>query len=90
LKFFAGLESNRLARRNVGDLSGSRIAPNTALTRFDHEDAKSAQLDSLAALQSFLHRLEQRLDRYLGFNFRNAGLVGNLIHYIKLDHFSLR
>src|SRR2546425_1170878 len=89
LKFFSWLKPYGLARRDVGHFSRSRITPNAALTRLDHEDAEPTQLDTLAALQSLLHCLEQGFNRYFGFDFRNARLVGNLIHNIKLDHFSL-
>jgi len=87
LKFFAGFEADSFAGRDVGYFSRSRIATNAALARFDDEHAKSSQLDPLAALQSILHRLEQRFDGSLSFDFWNAGLVGNMIYNIKLDHF---
>jgi hypothetical protein len=90
LEFLAGLESDGFAGRNISDFSRSRVASNAAFARLDDEYAKAAQLDSLAALQRALHRVEQRFDGRLCFCFWDACFIGNLIDYIKLDHFSLR
>jgi hypothetical protein len=82
LEFFTWLKPDGLSRRDVGDLSSSRIASNAALSGLDDEHAETAQFDPLASLQSVFHRFEQRLNRYLGFDFWNASLIGNLIDYV--------
>jgi len=90
LEFFSGLEPDGFAGRDIGDLSSSRVASDTTFARLNDEHAEPAQLDSLTALKRALHRIEQRLNRCLCFCFWDARLIGNLIDYIKLDHFSLR
>src|SRR6185503_21252425 len=59
LKLFPGFESNRLAGRNRNLFTGARVSAHSAFSRFDDENAESAQLDSLAPGQSFLHRMEK-------------------------------
>jgi len=90
LEFLAGLEPDGFAGRNFSDLSRSRVPSNAALARLNDEHAEAAQLDSLTALQRILHRIEQRFHRRLCLSFWDACFIGNLIDYIKLDHFSLR
>jgi hypothetical protein len=82
LKLFPGFESDCLSGRNVGDLSGSWVSTDAALSWLYDEHAEAAQFNSLAALKRFFHRLEQRLDGYLGLDFGNSSLIGNLIDYI--------
>ena len=58
LEIFARLEANRLAGGN-GDLgTRARITSDTGLAGLDGEDAEAAQLDTIAAAQSVLHRLK--------------------------------
>jgi hypothetical protein len=90
LKLFAGLESDRLAGRNVGDFARARVAAYAALAGLDDEDAKAAKLYALAALKGRLHRVEQRFDRDFGLYFWDSGLIGHLVDYIEFDHVSLR
>jgi len=82
LQFFAGLESDRLARWNVGNLAGAWIAPDAALAGLNDENSKPSQFNPLAALQSVLHSFKQRLDRYFRFDLWNSSLVCNLIYYV--------
>jgi len=82
LKFFARLKPYGLAWWDVCHFSRTGITSNAPLSRFDDEHAEAAQFDALAALQSIFHRLEQRLDGYLSFDFGYASLVGDLIYYV--------
>jgi len=79
LQFLARLKSYGFAGRDIGYLTGSRVSSDSALARFHDEYSEATQLDALAALKRGLHRFEQRLDGHLGLDFRNTGLVGNLI-----------
>lgn len=88
LKLFARFEPDSLAGWNVCHFTRAGIATDAAFARFDHEDAESAQLDSLAALHRRLHALKQSFYRYFGFGLGDACLVSNLIHYIELYHLS--
>jgi hypothetical protein len=58
LQFLARLESNSFAGWNRDLFSCSRIPTNTPFPGLDDEDAKAAQLDSLATTKGFLHRIE--------------------------------
>jgi hypothetical protein len=82
LKLFAGFKPDGFAGRDIGDFSSSRIASNSAFSRFYHEHPEAAQLDALSALEGVFHRFEQRLDGDLGLGLWNAGLVGYLIDYV--------
>lgn len=88
LKFFSGFETYRLARRNIGHFACARIASDSAFTWFDHKDAKSAQLYTLAALHGSLHAVEQSFNRYFGFGLGDTCLLRYLIDYVELYHLS--
>jgi hypothetical protein len=90
LELFSGLEPDRLAGRDVGDLTGARVAANAALSWLHYEHAKATKFDAFASLQGGLHRFKQRFDRSFRFDLWNAGLLGDSIHDIKLDHIGLR
>ena len=82
LKLFAWFEADSFSGRNIRDFSRAGIAAYAAFARLDYEHAEASQFNALAALQSCFHSVEQRLDCDLGFDFRNACFVGDLIYYI--------
>jgi hypothetical protein len=90
LEFFAGLKTDSLAWGDVCHFSGSRVTAHAALTRLNDKHAEAAQLYALAALQGVLHRFKQSFDCDFSFDFRDAGLIGDLVYYVELDHISLR
>src|ERR1700731_227810 len=90
LQFLAGLEAHSLAGRDADFLAGARISSNAGLARADVEYAEAAQLDSFTLTQSALHGLEDGLDGLLRLGPGDAGLVPHRVHYVELDHASLR
>src|SRR5262249_47542254 len=90
LKFLAGLEPNRLARRNVHLLPGTRIAADARLARLYIENAKAAQLDAASAAERILHGLKYGFDRLLRLGPRNVGFLYDGIYDVQLDHSALR
>src|SRR5207244_4496549 len=86
LQFLPRLKTNRLPGRNRNLLAGARVSPDTAFTRLDHEHAKAAQLDAVAARQRVLHRMKQGIDGLLGFELGNACAIGETIDDIEFDH----
>jgi len=86
LKFFAGLESNRLTQRDRYFFARARIASDAALARLYNEDAKAAQLDPIASRQRVLHRIEERFNRLFGFQLWNSRLIGKSVDDIEFDH----
>jgi hypothetical protein len=90
LQVFAGFESNRFARRDIGDFAGPRVAANAALAGFYHEYTEAAKLNALSTLKRCFHRFEQRLDSDLGLHLWNAGSFCHVVYYIQLNHESLR
>ena len=86
LEFLPGLKANSFSRRNGHFFAGARIAADAAFAWLDDENAKPPQLDPIAAREGVLHRIEERLDCLLGFQLRNAGLVGKAIDDIEFDH----
>jgi len=86
LEFLPGLKANSLSRRDGHFFTGAGIAPDPAFAWFNDENAKAPQLDSIAAREGVLHRIEERLDCLFSFQLRNAGLVGKAIDDIEFDH----
>src|SRR6266436_1604506 len=62
LEFFAGLEADGFAGRNVDFFTGAGIAANAGLARLDAENAKAAELDALAAAEGLLEGFEDGFD----------------------------
>jgi len=58
VQFFAGLESNGLARSDAYFGAGSRVAADASLARANAEDAKSAKFDAISGSQGLLEPLE--------------------------------
>ncbi|MGA8035285.1 MAG: hypothetical protein WA823_15880 [Candidatus Acidiferrales bacterium] len=80
LQFFAGLESNRLARRNAHLLPGSGVPADAGLARLHIKNAEAAQFDTVAAAQGILHRLENGLDGLFGFRAGNVRFLHDRIY----------
>ena len=90
LEFFAGLEADGFARRNVDFFPGPGIAANAGLARLDAEDAKAAELDALAAAEGLLEGFEDGFDGLLGFGAADVRRGDDGIYDIQLNHTSLR
>jgi hypothetical protein len=90
LQFLAGLEAHSFAGRDADFLAGARIASNASLARADVEYAEAAQLDSLTLTKSALHGLEDGLDGLFRLGPGDAGLGYHRVHYVELNHTSLR
>jgi len=86
LKFFPGLESNRLTQRDRYFFACARVAPDTALAWLHDEYAKAAQFDPIATRQRVLHRTEERFNRLFGFQLWNSRLVGKSVDDIEFNH----
>jgi hypothetical protein len=86
LEFLPGLKANSLSRRDGHFFTGAGIAPDPAFAWLNDENAKPPQLDSIAAREGVLHRIEERLDCLFSFQLRDAGLVGKAIDDIEFDH----
>ncbi len=76
LKFFAGLETDGFARRDVHFFAGAGIAANAGLAGLDAKDAKAAEFDALAAAEGLLQRLENGFDGLLGLTLPRQMLEG--------------
>jgi hypothetical protein len=90
LKFFAGLEADGFARRDVYLFAGAGIAADAGLAWFDTEDAEAAEFDALAAAESLLQGFENSLDGLLGFGTADVRRGDDSIYDIELDHAILR
>jgi hypothetical protein len=86
LEFFAGLEANGFAGWDVDFFAGAGIAADAGLAGLDAEDAKAAELDTLAAAKSLLERFEDGFDSLLGFRATDKSLGDNRIDDVQLDH----
>ena len=62
VKFLARLEANSLAWSDGDFRTGPRVAADSRLARAHIEDAKTAQLDSVARSERLLQALEDRVD----------------------------
>jgi hypothetical protein len=86
LKFFAGLEADGFARRDVHFFTGAGIAADAGLAGLDAEDAEAAEFDALAAAESLLQRFEYGFDGLLGFGAADVRSGDDGIYDIELNH----
>src|ERR1043165_3863661 len=86
LEVLPWLEADRPAGRDADFLAGPRIAADAALARLYLKDAESPKLDAFAALHGHSHRVEHRVDGYLGFDLGNVGDFRNFVDDVDLDH----
>jgi hypothetical protein len=86
LQFLPGFETDGLTRGYGHLFAGAGISPDAPFAGLDDENAKTAQLDPIAARERVLHRIEERFDCLFGFQLRYAGLVGKPINDIEFDH----
>src|SRR5437879_11087864 len=90
LEFFAGLEADGLARRNVDFFTGAGIAADAGLARLDAENAKAAELDALAAAEGLLEGFEDGFDGLLGPGAADVRRGDDSVHDVQLNQTSLR
>jgi hypothetical protein len=79
LQVFAGFEANSSAWWDAYFLPGPWVPADAALARFHLEDAEAPKFNPFAALHRDPHRVENGIDRYLGFNL---GYVGDLRYFV--------
>src|SRR5438093_3173960 len=82
----AGLEADRLPRRDAHLGAGPGITTDSLLARFDLEDAEAAQLDPLAPAHRLFHGVQDRFDGNHRLDARDIGVFGHIIDDIGLDH----
>lgn len=85
LQFLAWLESNGFARRYSDLFASARVSTDTALSRFDDENAETSQLDSFTTRQCFFHRMEKGIHRLLGFHLRDACFISDAVDDIEFN-----
>jgi hypothetical protein len=61
MQFLAGLETDRLARRDADFGASTRVAANSGFAGTDAENAKPAQFDALTSGKGLLETLEDRI-----------------------------
>src|ERR1700730_1732076 len=86
LQLLAGLEANRLARRNRYLGAGARVAPYAGLARPHVKHSKASQFNAVALGQRSSHAFENGFHGQFGLGFGNAGLVHHFIDDVELDH----
>jgi len=85
LQVLTGFEPDRTPGRDSNFLARSRVATNAALARLHLEDAEAAELNPVASLHRDPHRIEHRVDRYLGFDLGDIGDLRDLVDDVDLD-----
>src|ERR1700692_3688777 len=86
LQFLAWLEAHSLARRNGNLRARARVAANPALARAPIENAKSSQLNAIAAGQCILHALKDGFHRQLGLGLGDARSGDHFIDNVEFNH----
>jgi len=86
LQFFAGLESDGLAGRDIDFSAGAGVPPDAGLAGLYVENTEAAQLDSVALFQGLLHGVEDGLDRHLRLGLGDPGPVHHFVYDIELNH----
>lgn len=90
LQFLAGLETYSLAGGNADFLARAGITSDASLTRANIEHAKTAQLNAFSLAKRAFHGFEDGLDSLFRLCAGHAGLVDYRVHYVELNHTSLR
>ena len=80
MQFLAGLEADGFAGGDADFSAGAGIAADTGFAGADTEDAKPAQLDALAGLQSLLQAFENRVHCRLCLGARQACALDYMMH----------
>src|SRR5262245_8933280 len=86
LQVFAGLETDSASWWDTNFLTRARVAADTAFARLDLEHAETAQLNPVASLHRHPHRIEHRVDSYLGLDLGDVSDLRNLVNDVDLDH----
>src|ERR1700682_230560 len=90
LEFFARLEADGFAGRNVDFFAGAGIAADAGFARLDAENPKAAELDALAAGEGLLKGFENGFDGLLGLGAAYVRGGDDGVYDVQLDHTSLR
>ncbi len=85
VKFFAGLEANRLAGSDADLGAGPGIAADAGLAGLDGEDAESPKFNAFAGDKGLLHALEDGIDGRLCLGPRESGTFNDSLNEILLD-----
>jgi hypothetical protein len=80
MEFFAGLEAYRFAGSDADLGAGAGVATDAGFARTHVENAKAAQLDTLAFGERALEGLEHGVDRGFGFVALQAGALNHLVN----------
>src|ERR1700750_3277325 len=86
MQFFSRLEANCFAGSDGDFGSGSGVASDSGLARFDGKYAKAAEFDAVASDQRLLHALENSVHRSLCFCAWQAGALNYPLYKILLYH----
>src|SRR5262252_151829 len=73
VKLLTRLETDGFSGRDCDLFTGTRVATNSTLARFDNKDAEAAQFDPVTAGQGVLHGIEECLNCLLRLEFRYSG-----------------
>src|SRR4029077_9831446 len=86
LEVLAGLETDGATGWDTDFLTSARVAADTALARLHLEHTETAQLNPVASLHRHSHRVEHRIDSYLGLDFGDVGDLRDFVNDVDLDH----
>jgi len=86
MELLTRLEANSLAGSDADLSSGARIAADAGLTGLDGEDAKTAQLNAVAAAESRLHGVENHVDCRFCLGAGQTRTLDYSLNQILLDH----
>jgi len=87
VEFFAGFEADGLAGRDADLFTGTRVASDAGLARFDGEDTKAAQLDALACDERLLHAAEDGVDGSLCLDSGKSSSLDDPLNQVLFDQF---
>jgi len=86
MELFAGLEANCFAGCNGDFGAGPGIAADAGFARFDSEDTKATEFNTIARDQGLFHALKDGIDSRLCFGPRKACSLYYPLYKILLDH----
>src|SRR5450759_342021 len=86
LEVFARFEPDRAPGRDAHFLAGTGVTADAALAWLHLEHTEPAQLDAVAPLHGGPHRVEDRVDRHLGFDLGDVGDFRHFVDDVDLNH----
>src|SRR5512138_1064068 len=86
LQVLAGLEPNCAPGWDANLFTRPGVAADAALAGLYLEHAEAAELNPVASLHRHPHRIEHRVDGYLGLDLGNVSDFRNLVDDVDLDH----